>query len=364
MRSVQISKKNLINNVNVIKNLQPNKEIMAVLKGNAYGHGFKEVSEILRSVGVNYFCFADLNEAIEARKLYNDAKILVLYGVWDQDIELFKKFNIEVTISSFDQWLKFKDYIFENNLKFHIKYDSGMNRMGFKSLNELITIRDELIARNYPLKGLYTHIAQYEVSYDVTKKEIYKFEEVVKIFNDVDIEYIHFMNSASVQMFETKFDNAVRIGNILWGYYDFDRKYAKEHLSKYDIYETLDVKPILRLATTVKQIKDVKKGEYIGYGSLQASTDIKIIFVDFGKLDGIIKQFKHPIRINSKVRYPLTNPAMNHMFVVAETTDKLGDKIYLYENLNIEADQDVNTRPIDFIAYLDSSLPREIVEEF
>lgn len=363
MKQIEISFENITNNINEVKNLQPDKEIMVVIKGNAYGHGVKEVATSLLKLGINYFCVATLDEAIELRQQFKEPKILVLYGIWDQDITLFKKYDIELTISNFQDWQKHHKYILENDLKMHLKFDSGMNRMGFKNPKELNEIKNELKANHKSLRGLYTHIAQYEVSYQTAQHEVSKFEQVVKSFNDIKIDYIHYMNSASIQMFKTNFDNAIRIGNFLYGYYDFDRTYAKNHLAQYDIYENLNIKPILRLATKIKNIKHVKKGEFIGYGNTISNHDCNICFVDWGKLDGIINNLKHPINVNNKIRYNITNPAMNHMFIELDKDDQIGDNIYLYEDLNIQAQQ-LNCRPIDFIAYLDTSIKRKLVKSF
>lgn len=363
MRCVQISRENIQNNVNEVKKLQPNKEIMVVLKGNAYGHGVIEVATCLYEMDVKTYCVATIEEAIQLRKKFDDVNILVLYGVWDQDLHLFKKYDIELTITSIEEYHKHKKFIFENNLKVHLKFDSGMNRMGIKDINQLKLIKEDLITHKFKLKGLYTHIAQYEVSYEIAKNEIEKFEEVVKLFEDIEIEKIHYMNSASIQMFKTSFDNAIRIGNFLYGYYDFDKDYAQNHLAKYDIFENLNIKPILRLKTTLKMIKDLKVGEFIGYGNTTAKSEMRIGIVDYGKLDGIIKVVNHQINLNSQKRINITPAAMNHMFIKLNEQDKLGDNIYLYEDLNYQAKQ-LNCRPIDFIAYLDSSLKRQLVDSF
>lgn len=363
MKCIEISSENIINNLNEAKKLQPNKKVMAVVKTNAYGHGVFEVCSCLINAGVNIFCVADVFEGIFLRKLFPNISILVLYGIYDQDITLFKQYNLELTVSNLIDWNKHKEYIFENNLKIHLKYDSGMNRVGFKKISTLMDIKEQIQKHSFKLVGLYTHIAQYEVSYDTSKLEVEKFKEIVNLFKDIKINYIHYQNSASIQMFKTNFDNAIRIGNFLYGYYDFDKDYAKNHLEKYGIYENLNIRPILRLKTNVKNIKHVKKGEYIGYGSTTAKNDMDICFVDFGKLDGIIKVVNHKISLNSTTRFPITPPAMNHMFIKLNPNDKIGDSIYLYEDLNYEANE-LNCRPIDFIAYLDSNIKRQIVKSF
>lgn len=363
MRCVQISRENIENNINEVKKLQPQKEIMVVLKGNAYGHGVIEVAQCLYDIGIKYYCVATISEAITLRKIFPDVKILVLYGVWEQNLKLFLKYNIELTISSIEEYKKHKQFIFQNNLKMHLKFDSGMNRVGIKSIDELKIIKEELITKNISLSGLYTHIAQYEVSYDVAKNQVDKFSAIVELFKDVNIETIHYMNSASIQMFKTNFDNAIRIGNFLYGYYDFDKQYAKDHLSKYNIYENTKIKPIMRLSTNLNVIKHLKKGEYIGYGNTTASEDMTIGIVDFGKLDGIIKVVNHEITINNSKRINLTPAAMNHMFIKLNSEDKYGDEIILYDDLNYQAEQ-LKCRPIDFIAYLDTTLPRKILKSF
>ena len=100
MRSVEISQENIINNINEVRKLQPNKDIMVVVKGNAYGHGVLEVTKALINSGVNRFCVATLDEAIELRKSFKDIKICLLYGIFDQDINKIKEYNIEVTITN------------------------------------------------------------------------------------------------------------------------------------------------------------------------------------------------------------------------------------------------------------------------
>ena len=100
---VEINVENLKYNIKKLKEISGNREVLGVVKANAYGLGAIKVAEILSDTGVNFFGVANLEEALELREAGINSKILVLGASFLEDfIEAEDKKDIHLSVSSFD----------------------------------------------------------------------------------------------------------------------------------------------------------------------------------------------------------------------------------------------------------------------
>ena len=136
-------------------------EVWAVVKANAYGHGAISVSQSIDDL-VAGFCVSNLDEAIELRSHGTVKPILVLSGIVPEDIHIAVNLRLIVTVPSLD-WFKLVSQHLEDvdcgHLRFHIKVDSGMGRIGVttaEEANQIIALADELGA---DFAGVFTHFA-------------------------------------------------------------------------------------------------------------------------------------------------------------------------------------------------------------
>ena len=114
------------------------KPMVAIIKANAYGHGYKEVASVLKDESIiQMFAVATLKEAVDLRDLGVKQDILVLGAIPLEDLDIAIKKNISLALFSFDYLNKINEmHHYDAPVKVHLSIDSGMNRIGFKTEKE------------------------------------------------------------------------------------------------------------------------------------------------------------------------------------------------------------------------------------
>ena len=340
---VEINTKIIKSNIeNIITKYDNYKYYIGVIKGNAYGHGM-EIVKTMESAGINYFAVSTLEEGLEARK-YTNCDIFCLQPIDIDELKIAAENNIAITISSYDYFIKIKDK--KLNLKVHIKLDTGMNRLGISNERELLEIYDYIVNSEYfELVGIYTHLATLGI---IDKKWDNQINNFVKLTKNIDLDevpIVHIYSSNSLITHpKLKIDNGVRIGILMYGIVPTPLRFIglkgklkkikyKFLQKKYKISRTLDdysvnVKPAFRFVSSVIEIKDVKKGEYVGYGlKYKTDEDCKVAVIPVGYMDGLsLKNTGRNILINDK-KYPIIGSVNMKMITVKVNNDvKVGDK--------------------------------------
>ena len=250
-------KENMINIKNAV-----NKKIMAIVKANAYGHGAVTLSKEVEDI-VDFFGVAILEEAIELISSGIKKPILVL-GFVDPEQYFYAAINkIRITIYSYDQWKKWKEQIEKNSLQepilFHIKINTGMNRLGFKDKSEMMeTLKEIQETKGAKIEGIFTHFATADMPGDsLIDKQEKKFIEMISDLNENDF-IIHIGNSAyALSRKNAKLFDMVRVG--ISGYGLLPSNEIEKEMS-------VKTKPILQLKTKIIHIQELNKGEKVGYG--------------------------------------------------------------------------------------------------
>ncbi|AWZ47634.1 alanine racemase [Clostridiaceae bacterium 14S0207] len=274
---------NLAHNMREIKKLCKNKEVMAVVKADAYGHGALNVAPVLLENGADSLAVAVLSEAIELRKSGIQCPILILGFTPPSFIEELLKYDIDQTVFSYEfakelsECAKIKNKI----AKIHIAVDTGMGRIGYlkedENIEEVIRISK---LPNLKIQGVFSHFStadEFDKTY--TKMQIDRFNWFCNALKEkgVDIGKKHIYNSAAIIDLQEPISDRVRPGIILYGYYPSD-EVNKDKIS---------LKPVMSLKTNVVHVKRVKRGEYIGYGRVfQTEKDSIIATLPVGYADG------------------------------------------------------------------------------
>ena len=254
---VEVSRSRLQENVAAIRNhLSPSTGIIAVVKANAYGHGVQNVSRSLTDCGIHDFTVATLDEGIELRKYVLKGKILVLHGCLKGEEQAFREHDLTAAL--------FDDRTPPDDIKVEVKIDTGMTRLGIP-WQEAKALVPALTAQ---ITGLFSHFASSDQDPDFTRLQLKRFQEVTS-----DLPYPqHISNSGGLQFPEAQLD-AVRLGLILYGI---------------SPCPALDfVQPILQWKTQTLTIRQVPKGEPIGYyGKFVTQRDSLIGVLPVGYADG------------------------------------------------------------------------------
>lgn len=262
------------------------KEIMCVVKSNAYGHGLEQTVRTLQSQGINFFSTYYVEEAIRINKISPKANILHLGPVYSSDeLVLLSKLGIHVMITSLELLRKVLANVdlYEKPIKIHIKLDTGLSRNGIH-YSRFKHIKDEVFEilnhKNIDCIGIMSHLMMNALQSKETEAQIQRFEDTCLQFteNEINVRYFHLGNTSYLFHEGDKFSNMVRVGIGIYGlscgidYSDFG----------------LTINPALSFKSKIISTKRINKGDKVSYGGkFTSNADIQIAVVAAGYADGI-----------------------------------------------------------------------------
>ncbi|MBC5991586.1 alanine racemase [Pontibacter cellulosilyticus] len=287
---IELSKSALQNNIDFIKQeIGPNVQFSSVIKGNAYGHGIEQYAILAQQCGVDHFSVFSADEAQRLLAVISKPATVLIMGYLDNE-ELKWAIQNDLEFFVFEQ-----DRLTEaaktarmlgKKATIHLEVETGMNRTGFAP-HLLCSILDQL--HNYKdaiyLKGVCTHFAGAESmqNHERIMEQLRLFNEQVSLVKakGFDPEQIHTASSAATFFYPHTRLNLVRVGIMQYGFwpspetYDF---YSKQHPDKKD-----PLRRLINWKTHVMTLKQVKQGDYIGYGSsFKAPRDMVLAIVPVG----------------------------------------------------------------------------------
>src|ERR1044071_6671000 len=158
-------------------------KILCMVKANGYGHGAVEISQSLASVGANAFGVATLEEAVELRQAGIEVPVLVLAGVFPDQLDTFLEYKLTpvihdvVSLRGLDQQSSDRQV----QLRVHLKVDTGMGRLGFLAAEADQWIGDIKRSKSLQIEGVFSHFSHAEsVQGDYTRKQVQIFKQVVE----------------------------------------------------------------------------------------------------------------------------------------------------------------------------------------
>ncbi len=265
------------------------KNIIPVLKSNAYGHGLFTIAQYFEQIGVKMVAVASINEAMYLRNNHIRTQILILNPVSISDYHLCSVQHLTISISSFDQFIELQNNSRQEPLSIHLKIDTGLRRLGL-SLGDLKLVTELLNeSKNIRLAGIYSHLFDSVEQPELVSKQISIFQQAMSdiIPNDLLIHLVS-TNSLSVDINET---NAVRIGMGLYG------------ISK---NKDEEIKAVLSLYSDIIHVTEVNKGQPLGYkGEFITKDEGYIYTIPFGYADGLLKSHKYLIYVDGKPHKPI-----------------------------------------------------------
>ena len=341
---LEINLDNIANNVkNIISKYSNYKYYMAMIKGNAYTHGMYIVNTLIEN-GINYLAVSSLDEALEVRKYNSEIGVLVTEIIDSDLIDTAIKNNITLTVEDLEYLKLLKD-----KCKIHIKINSGMNRLGVSTTTELDEMYDYIKNnKNIDLEGIYTHFATPGIHDKYFDLQLHNFRNITKNIDLEKIKMVHLSSSFILLNHpHIKEENTFRVGTIIYGYdvslvpysNNFKDKarlirdnflIRKNNISPVIRNTKIDLKPALKLKTNVMSIREVKKGDLLGYGESTVIEDMKVAILPVGYEDGIgTNNSGRYVLINNK-KYEAVGPiCMCMMFVKVDDDVKVGDTVTL-----------------------------------
>ena len=292
---VEVDLDAITHNLREIKKItNKNAEICGVVKADAYGHGFLEVSRTLIENGVTYLAVSMLDEALQLRKQGIETPILILSYTDPIRCDEIVLNNITQTVFSYDlaKALSESAKRLNKTVKIHIKIDTGMGRVGFlagySAIKTIVAISD---LPNLIIEGIFTHFAsadESDKSYTYLQFEIFMniCDELKRVGILIPIK--HVCNSAGIMEFPDMHLDMVRPGIILYG------MYPSSEVDK----SKLNLIPAMTLKANITLVKDVDPDTFISYGRIfKTSRKSKIATIPIGYADGYLRNLTNKARI-------------------------------------------------------------------
>ena len=308
--------------------LQNNSLFLAVVKAFAYGSDAVAVANFLQKSGVDYFAVAYVSEGVDLRKAGITVPILVLHPQLG-NLELAIKHALEPSLYSLKMLRAFEKAALDgskSNYPIHIKFNTGLNRLGFKPEDIGVVVNALINASSLKVKSVFSHLAASEDLNErgFTENQIELYRSLSeKFINHFDYPIIrHLSNTSGVLNYPKAHFDMVRCGIGLYGYGN-SRK------------ESVNLRPIASLKSVISQIASVSIGESVGYNCGHiCKVDSKIATIPIGHADGIGRHYGHGIgavSINQQKGYIVGNVCMDMIMVDVTTIGcKEGDEVLIF----------------------------------
>ncbi|WP_081982774.1 MULTISPECIES: alanine racemase [unclassified Cetobacterium] len=342
---IEVNKKNILHNYEYLKRLR-NKEIIAVVKANAYGHGIKNIVSLLSEHGCKYFAVARECEAEKILELkLKNVNILILETIEDLNF-LKQNKNVEMVINSFKDLL----FLLESDIsteQLHLKLDFGFGRNGVVE-SDFSKLKKLILEKNLKFKGICTHVfaADYEDMLIVEKK----FNNILSELDKKRFDIIHMQNSAGVISIEGAGCTHIRCGTILFG------------LQEIGYYDP-NIKRAFKLIGKILDIKDLNDLKYIGYEKKEKITlteNKKIAKIRLGYGDGFSKRGEGIMSIINNKKFEIVHISMDSSFILVDESVKEGDFIEIFYDLE-DSIKYLKVPHYEFLSCINERIKREII---
>lgn len=260
----------------------PGTQVMAVVKGDAYGHGAVPVARVALAAGATRLGVAIPEEAVPLREAGIAPGILVLGPIAPDQADLVAAHNLDQCVSDLGQ-AEALDHAARARgrvLALHLKVDTGMGRVGLRP-REVRGVAEKICALpSVRLAGLMTHFAEAEADEPgFAREQLARFAEAARDLAaaGIPVPLRHAANSAALLFLPEARLELVRPGIMLYGYHPRGRRRPAEP----------PLQPALRLRTAISQIQDVARGESVSYGrTFVAPRDLRVATLPVGYADG------------------------------------------------------------------------------
>ncbi len=348
-------------NLNTIReNLDDGTKIMAMVKAYGYGAGSATLGKKLKDLGVDYFGVAHIDEGIEMKGYELGLPIMVLnpelHGLptmVEHELE-----PVVYNLQELDELIRTLILKGIQDYPIHINLDTGMHRLGFDKsdlpeLIEMIKAQPEV-----RVQSIFTHLAASEDSGEdeFTETQLERFEDWAALITG-RLGYsvmLHALNSAGTQRFTDHQFDMVRVGIAMFGVSANDEA----------------LRSVCALKTTVSQVKELSKGETIGYNRAYTMPDAgKIAVIPIGYADGFRRSLSNgvgKVTINGQ-QYPVAGNVCMDMCMIDVTgsTVKAGDVVEIFgdhQSLNAFANA-MQTIPYEVLTSIPNRVKRVYVTD-
>jgi alanine racemase len=349
-----------------------NVNVCAVVKADAYGHGAVECATALDAEGAQWLGVTSLDEAIPLREAEIRSRILLMTGFWRGEEE--EIVGLALTPTVWERWQieslnRASAKLGRRRHPVHLKVDSGMGRLGV-SLQALPNLLDSLKAADHLLlEGVSTHLASSEVlDAPSADEQLRNFDNALRCLRSAGLDptLIHVANTSAAISRPATWNNMVRPGLALYGYYlPFQR--AGREVSGSAL--RLNVKPVLTWKTRILAIRNVEANQALGYGGTYITkSPAKIALLPVGYADGLNRALSSGGRVIVRDHYApivgLISMDLTMIDVTGIAGVEVGDEVILLgssDGLTVSAQEHAdlaNTIAYEILCAISKRVPR------
>jgi alanine racemase len=290
----EISLQAILHNLRAIrKQVGASRKILAVVKSNAYGLGAVPVAKALQKAGTEWFGVTCANEGVELREAGIRKRILILTGFWPGEEKRLIQNNLTPTVTRVDDLdhleRSAKAAGGKSRLRFHLKINTGMNRLGIAADEVECFARKLAGCKHIELEGTFTHFASAE---DFTAQQTNEQEKVFLACLErlralgISPGIVHMANSGAICARPSTWADMARPGAILYGYYQsFDPPQKKQ-----EVMGQVALQPCLSLRARIISLRNVPVGEGVGYAvRFVTKRPSRIAVINAGYADGVVR---------------------------------------------------------------------------
>ena len=350
--------------------------ICAVVKADAYGHGAVECSRALEAEGAQWLGVTSLDEAIPLRDAGIQARILLMTGFWRGEEDEIVRLRLTPTV--WEPWHlesleRAAVALGVNSQPVHLKIDSGMGRLGVR-LHDLPPLCSALKSSPHLLlEGLSTHLASSEVlDAPSVQEQLDEFSEARQYLEHQGLRatLVHVANTSAVISRKETWNNMVRPGIALYGYYlPFQRAGREVSGSGWK----LPVKPVLTWKTRILSVREAAANQALGYGGTYVTkAPARIAALPVGYADGLNRQLSSRGRVILREHFAPIVGRISMDLTLVDVTGipgvAVGDEVILLgasDTLSIDAQEHAelaNTVPYEILCAISKRVPRRYRE--
>jgi len=286
---LEIDRNNLLHNLNIIRKKTSKKvKICAVVKANAYGHGYDTITEILKNQDIDFYAVHSFEEAVILSELKVIPQIFIVGYVPLKQLRQAVEYGFHLIVYNIETIKKLKSLKTSHPAKIHLKLETGTNRQGITASDLPQFLKLIKNDKKIELIGAATHYANIEDTTDhsYADYQLATYREMISRIEKTGfkLKIKHTASSAASLLFSKTHFDMIRYGISLYGLWPSKETYVSYRLAggKNNL-----LKPALTWKTKITQIKKVPKGSFIGYGcTYRTTTNSRIAVLPIGYFDG------------------------------------------------------------------------------
>lgn len=279
--------------------------ISSVIKGNAYGHGVENIVPLAEQAGINHFSVFSAREALNTLEVAReDSAIMIMGALDDAELEWAIEHGIEFFVFDMDRLEKALHIAgkLKKPARMHLEMETGFHRTGFEYQQlPQVTALLKTHAESHVLEGICTHYAGAESvsNYLRIKNQIALFRKCCRFFARRELHHglRHTACSAAALTYPTTIMDMVRLGIAQFGFWPSPEtqmfRFRKDLPAAND-----SLKRLISWKTRVMAVKEVKAGQFIGYGSSYlANKKTRIAIIPVGYANGFSRSLSNTGRV-------------------------------------------------------------------